>query len=444
MRKTLIILCLGCAPGFSALAGDDALSYNLELSLAYSELNDQTFGEDPNEDQLVEEEYELAFLFEYHANNQLYYYFGGSLIDETEEIKPNGERKNVAGFERGEMGVGYSFGDEIESEIRVGRREYISSSDWWNWWDEDLDSVSLESRFGKFEALVAIAEEQVREVSGLDRIDPELEDVRRILASFDWEFTDGQLLQFYYLDKDDDSSSYQDGQSVDQGKIDEEDADLTWSGINYLGWFEVENLGEFEIELAWAHVSGRETVYEIDDPAGGRADVDETTVQRITGDAYGAHVNWRPAAFDGITLVLGHAMGSGDPVEDDGKDESFRQTDLQGDSDVFGGLYQPELSNLIVDTIGIDFELFGNIDIGLFRHDYRQHEVADEMRDVIIEIDTGGSSRTLGREIDLVLTFDLYDFEVELIAAEFEAGSAYGRFRDETSQYWKIELTYVF
>ena len=156
--------------------------------------------------------------------------------------------------------------------------------------------------------------------------------------------------------------------------------------------------------------------------------------QRVSGDAYGAHFRWSPATFDDITLILGHARG----------EDTFRQTGLQGEADVFGELYQPELSNLIVDTIGIEFKLFDEIDLGLFRHEFRQDQLAEEMRDVAIEADTEGDSKSLGHEIDLVLSFDVKDLEIELIAAEFEAGSAYDDFKGETSRFWQIELTYVF
>ena len=304
MRKFLVLLCLTCAPGCLMASGNNQFSYALEFSFTGSEVDDLTFGDDPDQERLVEEEYELAFSVEYQANDQLYYYFGGSIIDELEEIEPRGERESLTGFERGEMGLGYSFGNEVESEVRIGRREYVSASNWWYWWDEDLDSISLESRFGRFEALVALAEEQGREVSSMDRIDPEIEDLRLILASFDWEIAEGHLLQFYYLDQQDDSSAYLDGQLVDEEKIDEEDADLTWSGINYFGWFAGERLGELELELAWAHVSGRETVYDFDDPDAGFAEVEEGRRQRVSGDAYGMRVNWTPAAFDKVTLVL--------------------------------------------------------------------------------------------------------------------------------------------
>lgn len=444
MRKLLTLLCLLSMPNPAVMADDGALIYAFEFSVTGSELDKLTLGDDPDADRLVEQEYELEFYIEYLAANQIYYYFGGSLIDETEEEKPNGERDHVSGFERGEMGVGYGFGEIVESEVRVGRREYLSSSDWWYWWDEDLDSISLESRWGPLEGMVALAEEQAPEVTDMDFIDPENDDVRRLLAHFDWQFADGQLLQFYYLDQDDRSSPYVEGQSVREQKIDDSDADLTWKGINYLGWFEHEALGALELQLAWAEVSGEETLYEFDDASAGRADVDEIGRQRVDGEASGVLLRLRPRVLDGVAFVFARARGSGDQNEDDGVDESFRQTGLQGDSEVFGELYQPELSNLVVDTVGIQFNLFDELDVGLFRHDYRQDELAEEMRDVSIDVDTEGGSKSLGHEIDLVLNFDVYDVEVELIAAEFEAGRAYGEFDGDKSRYWKIELSYVF
>ena len=302
MRKFLIILCLLSMPNLVLLADDGSiLIYVFEFTVTGSELDKVTLGDEPDADRLVEEEFELEFFLEYLASNQVYYYFGGSLIDETEEVKPNGERDHASGFERGEMGVGYTFGDLVESEVRVGRREYLSSSDWWFWWDEDLDSVSLESRWGPLEGMVALAEEQAPEVTDMDFIDPENEDVRRVLANFDWQFAEGQLLQFYYLDQNDRSSSYVDGQSVREEKIDENDADLTWKGINYLGWFEHETLGELELQLAYTEVSGDETLYEFDNPSAGRADVDETDRQRVDGKASGVLVRVRPAGgIDGL------------------------------------------------------------------------------------------------------------------------------------------------
>jgi hypothetical protein len=91
-----------------------------------------------------------------------------------------------------------------------------------------------------------------------------------------------------------------------------------------------------------------------------------------------------------------------------------------------------------------------NIEIGLLAFEYEQDRAIDELRDAAIDFELNGTSKDIGEEIDLVLTVEAFDgMELRLIAAEFKAGKAYdiepGRNYDgETSQFWKIELEYVF
>ena len=130
---------------------------------------------------------------------------------------------------------------------------------------------------------------------------------------------------------------------------------------------------------------------------------------------------------------------------EDGRDRSFRQNGLQGDSESFGELYQPELSNLSVDIVGIAWELSNGVELALIRYDYEQRELAEEMRDVSIEVDTTGESRDLGSEIDLVLTVDARaGLELILTLAEFDPGRAYGEYSGETSNLIKFELDFEF
>ncbi len=69
----------------------------------------------------------------------------------------------------------------------------------------------------------------------------------------------------------------------------------------------------------------------------------------------------------------------------------------------------------------------------------------DEIRGVSIELDPSGLSRDLGKELDLVFTYEAYDgLELILVAAEFEAGKAYGIYEGETSSYVSLELVYEF
>jgi len=447
MRNLLVVIC-ACGWFYLAPANADSggpLDYKFELSIERSALEGLSLGSEPAEDRLVEEEYEFEFSLEYQINNNLYLFFTGTLFDETETVKTSGDEEEVSGLERKLMGLGYFFGESVKSELNIGRMEFVSASEWWVWWDEELDAISLYSIYGDLEASLVLAEEQARESTDADFIDPEIEGIQRILLSLGWEFSDGHSLYLYYLDQADDSQSFRVGELEDFDKIDEEDADLSWSGISYLGEFEIESVGDIEIELHAARVSGDETLYEFDDPAAGMAEVEEREQGKVSGSAHSILVRWTPAALDDWTFILGSATGSGDRNPDNSRDKSFRQSGLQGDSEAFGELYQPELSNIEIDVIGFELEISEGVGLALLSYDYRQRELAEEMRDVSIENDLSGTSRALGREVDLVLTIEARDgLEIIVTAAEFDPGSAYGGFSNETSSYINFELGYEF
>lgn len=481
MRNLLIVAVIaGLSVLTRAIAADNPnFEYEFALSFERSVIDNVGLGDDPTlddpdedpvGDRLIEEDYEFEFDLRYRVDDNLYLFFAASLIDETETLEFNnfiGTRDasaEVSGLERKEMGLGIYFGEEIESELKIGRMEFVSASESWLWWDEELDAISLESSYDNFEVLLGIAEEQGRETTDADFIDPEIDGIRRIIASLSWEFAPDQSLNLYYLDQQDNSSGFYDGlgsfddceggppppgcELEDFDRIDEEDADLTWTGVSYLGEFENDVVGELEVELHYTRVSGDEVVYEFDELDPPDRDLVQVTGRqenRVSGSAQSFLLGWTPATLDDWSFIVGRARGSGDARPDDKRNESFRQTGLQGDAEVFGELYQPEMSNIVVQTLGVEWEINDTIEVALLSYDYKQDEKADEMRDVNIEADLSGLNRDLGSEIDLVVTIEAYaGLELILIASEFEAGKAYGSNEGDSSSYFSVELNYEF
>ena len=445
MRSLLAIILIGSLPGFSPAIADEnsALDYAFTISLENSEIDNLSLGDDSRVKKLTDEEYELELALEYTVNDNLYLFLVAGLVDETETIKPAGEKDEANGLERKQMGVGVYFGEEIDSEFILGRREFVSASEWWIWWDEELDAISLDSAYGNFEFLIGVAEEQWKESTNDDFVDPEIDGVRRIITSLSWEFAADQSLIFYYLDQDDNSNSHNVGDFEDFDQRDEADGELSWSGLSYLGEFDFDQIGEIEIELHYARVSGDETFYEFGDPADGKVEVEEKGSARVSAEAKSFLLSWTPAQLEDWSFIVGRARGDGDSNLDDGRDESYRQNDLQGDSDVFGELYQPEISNMVVQVFGIEWEAYEGVEIALMHYDYEQDKRSDEIRDVTIEVDPTGLSSDLGKEVDLIVTIEAYDgLELILIAAQFEAGKAYGVYDGETSNFISIELNY--
>lgn len=441
----IAFLALAAVPAPVQSDDGDSLYYRIQAGFERSALEGLSLGDEPAEDRLVEEDYEIEFDLEYDVNDAFYLFITAALIDETETVENSGVDESVSGIERRRIGAGFPFGETVQSELTVGRLEFVSASEWWFWWDEELDAVRLESYYGNFDVMLGFAEEQARESTDADFIDPEFDGVKRSMLTLGWEVAPRQSIILYYLDQRDDSKSFQPGEFEDSDRIDEEDADLRWTGISYLGSFEFENLGEIDAEIHAAHVSGDETVYAFGDPVAGRSEVEERIEGSVSGSARGAWLGWRPASLDRWRFIVASARGSGDASPDNARDKSFRQTGLQDDSESLGELYQPELSNIKVDIVGFEWTVTKEARLTLLRYDYEQDKAAEEMRDVSIENDLTGDSRDLGQEIDLVLTIDVRDqLDIKLTAAEFEPGKAYGDLEGETANFINIEIDWQF
>ncbi len=450
MRRLLpVLLGMTMMPAVSATAGELDIDYQITYERA--SLEGVTLGDDAAEDRFTERDLEFEFALDYGFTQSLYLFFVGALIYETETVDDLGREDSVSGLERVQMGLGYLFGDTVQSELRIGRSEFESTGERWPWWDEELDALRLDSSYRDFEITLGLAEELAAENTDIDDIEPELEDVRRLLLNLGWEFADGQVLELYYLDQRDNSKSLEIGEFEDVERIDESDADLSWAGVSYRGLFELTPIGEFEVEWHWAQVRGDETLYEFEDPVGGRAEVSDRIEQDVAGSAGGLFVSLVPARFDDWRFTLGRVRGDGDDNPDDGDDDAFRQTGLEGESEVFGEAFQPELSNLVIDIVGIAWEVSDGVELAIYRYDYEQEELSEELRDAAIDLDPNGTSRKLGHEIDLVLTITPRDdIEVILTAAEFHAGSAFADpdpdsdRSGEVASYFKFEIAWEF
>ncbi|MEW8102166.1 MAG: alginate export family protein [Candidatus Thiodiazotropha endolucinida] len=440
---TIIFSLLHASPASAQSGG--RLYTDFEIGIEFNELDGLNLGSEAERNRLVEQEMEFEFDFEYWVNDKFNLFFTGALIDENETIKSADMKTTRTGLEFRELGVAYLFGDIIDSEINLGRVEYESISQWWSWWDDELDIISLQLWFGDFETFLAMAEEQAPESMDEDFIDPELDDVQRLIFSMSWEIMDGQILNFYYLKHNDNSPNYRIGDLEDIEKIDEEDADLIWKGISYVAGIEHHVIGEIDLELHYSEMSGRSAIYEFEDSSSGVVEVSEREDEHINGTASGYLLRWTPRGLDEFSLIIAGVKGSGDSDLGDRHNKSYRQTGLQGDLESYGELYQPELSNLKINMFGLQWRIAENMSFALMHFDYRQDKLSDEIRDATIEVDPSGASRDLGKELDMVYSIE-YEETLELFFtyAKFKPGSAYADYRQDSTDYIGIDFAYKF
>jgi len=177
--------------------------------------------------------------------------------------------------------------------------------------------------------------------------------------------------------------------------------------------------------------------------------------KRVLG--YGFDLGWisRFKSTYKPALTMAYAFGSGDSNPGDTRDKNFRQTGLQDNDTKLGGiikikqygeLFEPELSNLSIITLGFGFSLGKKGSIDLVYHHYIQvqtHEKEDnDLRDDGIKEDPDELSQNLGDEVDLVLGWSITKrLKVGMIMAFFSPGPAYSN-RDG-SFLGKIEMGYT-
>jgi len=154
-------------------------------------------------------------------------------------------------------------------------------------------------------------------------------------------------------------------------------------------------------------------------------------------DSYGFDVGttWSPEFAEPLNFTIGYAFGSGDPDPADGVDRTFRQTGLQDNNDRFGGvtsfryygeIFDPELSNLSIMTLGVGARLTRKTSLDLVLHKYTQDEAATTLRNTNLRRQPDGVHSDLGWEADMILGTRAWDgWDFELVFGMFHAGDAF-------------------
>lgn len=223
-----------------------------------------------------------------------------------------------------------------------------------------------------------------------------------------------------------------------------DDRSHQWSRPLFLGIHssgEISKKMDYWAELAW--VRGREK--KIEDNSSRTFDFEGIGFD--VGATYKFDSPLKPS------IVAGFAFGSGDS-NPDGDDRGFRQTGLQDNSgkltgitsvDYYGELFDPELSNMMIFTLGGGIQPQKNLSFEVIYHYYLQHHAADEIRDADVDSDPTGLSRDLGSEIDFVLGYrHLKKLDIKAAFGMFLPGDAFPSESDDPAYCLKIRLRYKF
>jgi len=353
--------------------------------------------------------------------------------------------------ERGEMWLRSEGVFDLPLALEVGRLDFEDDRLWW--WDTDLDAVRATVELEEIELALAVAREIGGERSGAGGIDPEREGVLRAIAELSIDFGDEHSLQVFALHHDDRSHTESAGDRVRRSRADDSDARLTWVGARAVGaatpgghalgyWLDV------------GYVRGREQLLDLGDVDSRVAIVTGRRGQRVSGYGFDVGATWlAPLAFE-PRLTGGFAFGSGDANPDSGTDRAYRQSGLHENTPGFGGvqrfngygiLLAPELSNLMVATLGVGVSMLESSSIDLAYHGYWRVRRESGLRDTRLEVELERASRRLGHGVDLIIAIEEWDaIEFELTASAFRAGRAFGSDDGDWALGGFVELRFAF
>jgi len=394
---------------------------------------------------------QLEFLYRLSPNTSLYVEVDPSY--EADLYAEDDDTETSSKIELGELWLHMGgFGNQHLS-VQIGRQYFGDQREWW--WDEKLDAVRVQYDDDAFNAQFAIGANPISiSTDKNDDLDPENENITWLLASADWEWSRKNHLEAFLLSRFDHSATPAVGDIVSAAQEDESDAAINWFGLRSRGRLKVGDLGRIDYWLDSGVVYGKETLIGFDDIGNNQSEVDERRDRTLNGWGFDIGATWDLQLPYEPRLSLGYAKGSGDANPDDGMDRSYRQSGLQSNDDKFRGvnsvkyygeLLRPELSNLNVFTLALGFPLLKDSSVELVYHRYSQIYATDQLRSTRLRTDPEGRYRDIGEEFNIILGLEEWEqLELELIAAQFRSGKAYGVFSGRTASTISLDIQYSF
>ena len=393
---------------------------------------------------LFEQEFQLRWSYRY--NDWISFLLEGKLLGEHQLYTGGGGRKSEFEPERGETWVRFDqlFGRDLS--VKLGRQNFEEPRRWW--WDDDLDTASMRYRGDLWSLELGVGQELPRKSLREDFSDPENEDVFRVLARVNWRYFKNHGLDLFFLYQNDSSPTPSVGAVVNADREDDSDARLWWGGIRASGNEPMGTHGELSYWADAALVLGKETFLEFDSLSGSREVVTSRTRRQVRGWALDLGARWQSQLPGEPLFTLGYAVGSGDKKSEKGTDRAFRQTGLQSTDEefrIYGELLQPELSNLSIPVVAVQFPILSKTYIEFAYRHFRQVDPAPFVRDGRIKADPNGIKKNIGQEWMLYSLIKQWkNIEIELVGAAFRAGNAYGSLSGRMAYSLFTKITYEF
>jgi alginate production protein len=400
----------------------------------------------PNRDDLFRFDQEFQLRWSYRYNDWISFLIEGKILGEHQLYTGGGGRRSEFDPERGETWVRFEklFGRDLS--LQLGRQNFEEPRRWW--WDDELDAVGMRYRRDSWFFELGVARELLRESLSDNFIEPEKDGVIRVLARANWLYFKNHALDLFFLHHHDTSATPSVEALVKANREDPSDARLLWGGVRAMGNEPVAQYGELSYWADLAIVLGKEKLLELEDDAGNRKLVTSRRKQRVRGWGMDVGGRWDSPLPGRPLFTLGYAVGSGDKNPESGSDRAFRQTGLQANDEEFrtyGELLRPELSNLSIPVLAVQFPIFSRSHVEFAYRHFRQLHAVPFLRDGRIEAEPNGINKNIGQEWMLYSIIKQWKkIEIEMVGAAFRAGHAYGALSGKMAYSLFTKLTFEF
>jgi alginate production protein len=345
-------------------------------------------------------------------------------LHETRRTQGSSGKQVTHSAERGQMWLRQDRIGGTPWSLQAGRVELLDRRAWW--WDEDLDAVRARYDAGAWRLDTGIARELLRKSSADNGVLPAARGVTRFFGQATWPWAQRHALDAFWLVQNDSSSRPAVGAVFrDEDATDPSDLRARWLGLRASGEWRVDDGPRLAYWADTAFLSGRERVTAFNEQPDDSLVAAGTQRQRVRGNAFDIGATGSLALPLRPSLTVGYARGS----------SGFRQTGLQENKTRFGGvkrwqrygeLVQPELANLSVASLGAGVRVLGNSSIELMAHRLRQVRASDRLAGSRLSADPQGSSRNVGREVNLLIAVrESKRIEFTVKASHFKPGAAF-------------------
>lgn len=325
------------------------------------------------------------------------------------------------------------------------------------WWNQNYDAVKAGYDSTLFRGEIAVGEDLFSYSTADDDFGADEQDITRIMAEGSWQYYYENFFEARVLVQNDHSSIFV-GQVQDPTDLDTINGDFAWAGLRAAGKtkFVAPGGNKTHYRFDLVALTGDENMATIT-PAGL---VTAVTPMDVSGWAFDGGVDI-PLPNIPPLVHIGYAYGSGDGNLADTDDDAFRQNGIHGNfskigaltenTDNYGTVLRPELSNIHVFSAGATTPVFDASDAGIIYRYYRLDEPAAALASTRVMNALNGVDRDLGHGVDLMFNMDVLEEmhwqlpQVENVKLRsslgfFHTGDAFGPNDGETAVRGLVEL----